>query len=1091
LKITALVVLAMAALMANPAAAQQPHHDMANMMQPPAAAFVATAPDLDRSGWTATASSVEGARAAQLVLDGSAATLWQSRVAQPIYPAWLVIDTKNANSISGLRYKPRQDASPNGVIGRYSIEVSIDGYVWSPSVTTGTWADDRSDKTASFAAVTARFVRLTALSEAGNRGRFAAAAEINLIGEQLGRRLDRTAWTVVADSQQAIKGNLSALAVMDGNAATFWQSKTTPTVAPLPHTLTFDMKDLQTVSGLWYVPRRDGQETGRIGQYAISTSAYGDTFTDVATGTWSDTTQDRLVQFAPVVARYVRLTARSEAGNRGQFTTVGEVDVMGLPLPDTYDPAGFTAVADSYESISLHPGLAIDGKIATMWRTPVKGKFPHFITIDMHAVLPVAGLVYRPRIDNNKNGNIGDWRIAISGDGVTFIDVAGGTWADDANMKIAPFRTLLARYVRLTAATEAGKRGLSTNAAEIGLVPGVIEPLPRGSWTATADSVEPGYPATNVLDGNVNTIWLTATTGTPVPSLPHQITIDTRQLYKISGLTYLPRRGGGNGTIGGYEIATSSDGVLFTTVATGNWPDGDARRTVTFASVLARYVRLKATSEAGGRGPWSSAAEIQLLGDPPAPSVGGAWSAPIGFPIVPVSAAALPNNKVLAFSAYSAYAFGGGTITATQTALLDLETNVVSQRTVAETGHEMFCTGLATLADGRIVINGGLGPSNTTIYDPTANTFVRGPQMSIARGYETTLSLSDGRAFTIGGAWSGVAGVARNAEVMAPNGGWSRLAGIPVNAIVAGGVPGSGGENYAYLFATSDGGIFHAGPSKQMNWFSTLGQGSVTPAGNRGADAMDAMNGNAVMYDIGKILTIGGRLGIPATSRADVIDISRGPTLPVTVKGTPGLTWPRVHQNSVVLPDGKVMVIGGQQTNAPFTDNAAVFHPEFFDPATGKFAVMNPMAIPRNYHSVALLLSDARVFAGGGGLCGTCATNHPDAEIFSPPYLFNTDGTLRTRPVINTAPRTAVPGTLVAVETNGAVTQWVLVRNSTVTHSINSDQRRVPLTFTTQGATRYTLNIPADRGIVVPGEYMLFAMNAAGTPSVAKFIRIN
>ena len=36
---------------------------------------------------------------------------------------------------------------------------------------------------------------------------------------------------------------------------------------------------------------------------------------------------------------------------------------------------------------------------------------------------------------------------------------------------------------------------------------------------------------------------------------------------------------------------------------------------------------------------------------------------------------------------------------------------------------------------------------------------------------------------------------------------------------------------------------------------------------------------------------------------------------------------------------------------------------------------------PRNYHSVALLLPDGRVFSGGGGLCGPCATNHPDAQI--------------------------------------------------------------------------------------------------------------
>ena len=49
---------------------------------------------------------------------------------------------------------------------------------------------------------------------------------------------------------------------------------------------------------------------------------------------------------------------------------------------------------------------------------------------------------------------------------------------------------------------------------------------------------------------------------------------------------------------------------------------------------------------------------------------------------------------------------------------------------------------------------------------------------------------------------------------------------------------------------------------------------------------------------------------------------------------------------------------------------------------------------PRNYHSVAVLLPDGTVFSGGGGLCGSCATNHPDGQIFYPPYLFNADGSL-------------------------------------------------------------------------------------------------
>src|SRR5260370_10368718 len=108
------------------------------------------------------------------------------------------------------------------------------------------------------------------------------------------------------------------------------------------------------------------------------------------------------------------------------------------------------------------------------------------------------------------------------------------------------------------------------------------------------------------------------------------------------------------------------------------------------------------------------------------------------------------------------------------------------------------------------------------------------------------------------------------------------------------------------------------------------------------------------------------------------------------------MAYARSFINSVVLPDGEVLVVGGQQHPQTFTDTGSVLSPELWDPATGKFTVMTPEAIPRDYHGVAVLLPDGRVFSGGGGLCGNgCTTNHPDGQIFSPPYLFNADVTAR------------------------------------------------------------------------------------------------
>lgn len=46
-------------------------------------------------------------------------------------------------------------------------------------------------------------------------------------------------------------------------------------------------------------------------------------------------------------------------------------------------------------------------------------------------------------------------------------------------------------------------------------------------------------------------------------------------------------------------------------------------------------------------------------------------------------------------------------------------------------------------------------------------------------------------------------------------------------------------------------------------------------------------------------------------------------------------------------------------------------------------------------------MPDGRVFVGGGGLCGNCGVNHLDAEMYSPHYLFNEDGTPAARPTVS------------------------------------------------------------------------------------------
>ncbi|MEU6928786.1 discoidin domain-containing protein [Streptomyces sp. NPDC046374] len=775
------------------------------------------------------------------------------------------------------------------------------------------------------------------------------------------------------------------------------------------------------------------------------------------------------------------------------------------PMAPVLDRTGWTATASDEETAKENGRAAnvLDGDPATLWHSRWSGTpapLPHTVTLDMHRTTVVSALVYQPRTDGKANGRVGEYSISVSTDGRAWgSPVATGTLADDAGAKTLGFAPQGARFVRLTAVTEAGRRGPWTSAAELNLLgdpgtPAATVDLPRTGWTATAGDEETAKEngrAANVLDGDAATLWHSRWSGTPAPP-PHTLTIDTHRTTAVSALVYQPRKDSPNGRAGTYTVTTSTDGTTFgAPVSSGTWRDDDTVKTATFTRTAnARYVRLTVTREAGNRGPWASAAEIRLSG-PANPAAHGSWSRITGFPLVPVATAVLPGDKLLAWSAYAIDRFGGSN-GYTQTAILDLKTGKVTQRRIDNTGHDMFCPGIAMLADGRVLVTGGSNAEKASIYDPATDTWSATTRMNIARGYQAMTLLSTGEAFVLGGSWSGTAGD-KAGEVWSPSTRtWRKLPGVSaVPAMTADPAGAYRADNHMWLYATSGGKVLQLGPSKRMNWITTSGNGTLTSAGTR-ADSPDAMTGNAVAYDIGKLLTLGGSPGYqntPATRRAYTVSVDGAQ---VRAARTGDMDHARAFGNSVVLPDGKVAVFGGQAFPVPFSDATSVLTPELWDPATGRFTPLATMAIPRNYHSVANLLPDGRVFSGGGGLCGDCATNHADGAVFTPPYLLNADGSAKPRPVITggVPPRSAA-GSSLTVTTGGPVASFVLVRAAAATHSTDNDQRRVPLASTATGTGTYKVSVPADKGVVLPGTYMLFALDGHGVPSIARFITVS
>lgn len=623
--------------------------------------------------------------------------------------------------------------------------------------------------------------------------------------------------------------------------------------------------------------------------------------------------------------------------------------------------------------------------------------------------------------------------------------------------------------------------------------------IDRSKWRVTCDSHEKGFDCPNTIDGDNKTFWHTAYDGKE-PPLPHSIVVDMGSTYNLNGISALPRQDGNqNGFIARHELAVSTDNSMWELVAYGTWYGDDTEKFGNFETKRVQYFRITAISEANGNS-WTSIAEIkayQSQEGPRSPQGLGRWGLTINFPTVPVAGVVNPvSGEVTVWSAFAYDNYLGSTLDRVSTAIWNVENTMVTAELIETAHHDMFCPGISIDGTGKMIVTGGNSAKKTSFMDFTSGHWSSGPDMNIARGYQSSAVCSDGRVFTIGGSWSGGRG-GKNGEIYDPHSNsWKLLPGCPVQPMLTQDHEGVyRADNHAWLFGWKDGYVFQAGPSRAMNWYNMEGQGKVIAAGSRrsqDADDNDAMTGNAVMFDAtrGKILTFGGSPSYQnsnAGSNAYLITLSEPGNEPDVRFASNGLYHARSFHTSVVLPDGQVFITGGQTYAVPFSDNDAVFEPEMYSPDEDKFSKMQPNSIVRVYHSISLLLPDATVFTGGGGLCGDCTTNHFDGQIYTPQYLLKQDGSLATRPKITSA-RVGSSRKRLEIATDGPVSSASLIRFSTATHTVNTDQRRVPLRLNHTNNNQYSADLPDDSGVLLPGYYMLFVMDREGVPSISETI---
>jgi len=145
---------------------------------------------------------------------------------------------------------------------------------------------------------------------------------------------------------------------------------------------------------------------------------------------------------------------------------------------------------------------------------------------------------------------------------------------------------------------------------------GLMRSLPkmqRLGATVTTDSQQPGYPASNVLDGDPTTIWHTGW-GDREKTFPHHVIIDLQKPIKIAGLACLPRQDMENGRIAKFDVYLSNDGTSWDKpVAAGTWANTKELQRVQFdVPQRTRYVKLVAESEVNVN-VWASVAEVEVV----------------------------------------------------------------------------------------------------------------------------------------------------------------------------------------------------------------------------------------------------------------------------------------------------------------------------------------------------------------------------------------------------------------------------------------------------------------------------------------------
>jgi hypothetical protein len=489
----------------------------------------------------------------------------------------------------------------------------------------------------------------------------------------------------------------------------------------------------------------------------------------------------------------------------------------------------------------------------------------------------------------------------------------------------------------------------------------------------------------------------------------------------------------------------------------------------------------------------------------------GSWARGTDTTAHPVHATVLRDGRIM-------YMQGSGLIHSNingpyKAAVIDLNANT---ETVTVLSEDQWCGGFSQLAEGTILIVGGTtqyddgpdgrfhGANYAYEFDVNSGTFNKINSMAHASWYPSMGTLPNGQVYVMTGL-DEFGATNELLEVFDPATKTFTITYDPSSSLTycVGGIPSGqggicyGGPNsgvhpglglYARTIIMPSGLVFVSGQTRILRiWnpsthiWSTAGT-MVSP--------VDRIMGTSVLLPLqntaserGKILVVGGQdpASTNVTNTAELLDFNAGSnTLPV-VTSTTSMTYARMYPLPVLLPTGKVIIFGGTSDS----NVTPVYYPELFDPVNNTWTILPPATIPRQYHSVALLLPDGRIWTAAGSPSGFTFT--PQTEFFSPWYLF-----AGPRPTISGQPTVGPYGGTISIPTPNAssIALVSLLRMGNTTHHFDAEHRLVWLQIQSTSSSGMVVSAPINANIAPPGYYMIHILDGNGVPSPAKIIHI-